>query len=411
MICSVTLLASALSVHAEEGREPSIQEHTPWLEGENLTGDWLGTRPQLENAGFTFEGFLIFDYTVNLAGGADTQGEALRYLFDLYFFFDTQKMLGWEGGLFSVTFQHQNGQSASDEVGDVMGLSGYDADGRTQLDELWYQQLFFEELFRLKAGKIDANLEFGLPLYAGEFIHGASPTTVTNPLLPTYPDAATGVVLWVQPPIGGLSFGVGWFDGALGEGVTTGDQGPKTFFEDSPSDWYLIGEVRYAYTLADHLSGRIALGAWGHTGDLPAFDGSTSDGTAGIYAILDQTLLKEDPQGEDDAQGLTLFVHLGHTDDDELSSVWFHAAAGLVWTGPIPSRDDDAIGFAINHGELSDAPGSGFTDNEELAYELFYKLQLTPFFVIKPDVQWIVNPGGAGADDALAVTLQVEVSF
>jgi len=47
----------------------------------------------------------------------------------------------------------------------------------------------------------------------------------------------------------------------------------------------------------------------------------------------------------------------------------------------------------------------------ETAYELFYRLQLTPWFSIKPDLQYIANPGGKGTPDALAATVRVQVSF
>ena len=50
-------------------------------------------------------------------------------------------------------------------------------------------------------------------------------------------------------------------------------------------------------------------------------------------------------------------------------------------------------------------------DEYETSFETFYKVQLKPWFSIKPDLQYIANPGGQGTRDALAFTMRVEVDF
>jgi carbohydrate-selective porin OprB len=42
---------------------------------------------------------------------------------------------------------------------------------------------------------------------------------------------------------------------------------------------------------------------------------------------------------------------------------------------------------------------------------LFYRVQVTPWFAIKPDLQYIANPGGKGLGDAIALTVRLEVHF
>ena len=46
----------------------------------------------------------------------------------------------------------------------------------------------------------------------------------------------------------------------------------------------------------------------------------------------------------------------------------------------------------------------------ETAIEAFYKYQLTEFMSVKPDLQYIVNPGGAGRD-AIVAGVRLEISF
>ena len=47
----------------------------------------------------------------------------------------------------------------------------------------------------------------------------------------------------------------------------------------------------------------------------------------------------------------------------------------------------------------------------ESAIELYYGVRLRPWLDVKPDVQYILNPGARGASNALVGTLRVTVSF
>jgi len=55
---------------------------------------------------------------------------------------------------------------------------------------------------------------------------------------------------------------------------------------------------------------------------------------------------------------------------------------------------------------------AGIGDDAETAFELYYKRQVAPWLVLKPDVQYIANPGGDPAvDDAFVVSLRVQLDF
>jgi porin len=62
------------------------------------------------------------------------------------------------------------------------------------------------------------------------------------------------------------------------------------------------------------------------------------------------------------------------------------------------------------HASLSSRIQSSEQRYSETAIEMFYKLQLTPFFSIKPDLQYIVNPGG-DLPNAFVAGLRMEVAF
>lgn len=379
------------------------------IDRDQLTGDWFDARAALADEGITISPSLLLDFTMNARGGADTEGTSTRYLIDVPVEFDLSALVGLDGATFFLDYQHQRGDDASENLtGAIQGTSNADADGRSQLAEIWYQQVLFADKFRVKVGKIDANSEFAYADFAGEVVHGVHSCPATILDFPTYPDPAMGAVVFVHP-CEQFYAGAGIWDGALHTGVTTGENSPETLFGD-PDDLFLIGELGVTWQFEGDLEGRFAVGGWGHTGEFIRFDGGRDNGAAGFYAMLDQRLWREAPYSEGDEQGLGCFAQFGWT-DESVSEVTVNIAGGLQWTGPVPTRDDDICGLAVTYARLSDEPGAGFVDDHETNIELFYKFQITPYFSVKPDVQYIINPGGAGADDAVAMTLRVEVAF
>ncbi len=91
------------------------------------------------------------------------------------------------------------------------------------------------------------------------------------------------------------------------------------------------------------------------------------------------------------------------------SEVEHYIGGGLAWTGAIPTRNDDIFGLGSFHVVFSD--DVDFEDDSETSIELFYKAQISPWLSIKPDVQYIINPGGDGKDDALAIGIRWEIVF
>lgn len=373
------------------------------------TGQWGGAREHLAEQGIVIEADLTFDFSQNFGGGATGWGSASRHLFNFNTTLDTEGLGLWSGGTFFVNFQNINGPGIGDEVGDVQGVDNVDSDGRTQVGEIWYEQFFAEDTLRFRVGKFDANGDFAYSDNAGEFLNssmGFSPTIFT---FPSYPDTAFGLSAFAYPTES-LYVGLGLFDGALQEGIPTGSRGPKSLFDD-PADLMYVAEAGMTWDLDDGARpGRAAVGFWFHDGDFTEFGGGTADEATGIYVVLDQVFWREDPSDDESEQGIAGFFQYGYADPD-LSSVEHHIGLGVTWAGLIDTRDDDILGLGLTTAILSDEAGSGFTDDHETAIELFYRLQLTPFMSIKPDLQYIANPGGAGADDAFVATARLEVLF
>ncbi|MBK8978865.1 MAG: carbohydrate porin [Planctomycetes bacterium] len=371
------------------------------------TGDWGGFRSRLRNHGVLAEASLITDASWVAAGGRHPGEGSLRALLDLTLAVDTGRALGIEGGTWFADFMVQRGRDGSRDTGDLQAYSNIDSEDRTQLALLWYEHALLDDRLRVKLGKIDANSDFAFVEQGFRFVHssfGVSPTVLG---LPTYPDSAFGALAFVRPG-GGAYAGVGIFDGATQRGRPTGPRGPGSLFGE-PSDLFLIAEAGMGWRRdADDRQGRLGIGAWRHTGDFARFDGGTEDGTSGFYVVLDQLFVGSDVIEEDRDVGA--FVQYGWADPG-LSAIEHHLGAGMSIIGPFAARPRDAAGLGISYGAFSETRGADLRGRGELAAELFYTIEIAPSVRVKPDLQWIHNPGGDGTDDAWVLTVRTSITF
>ena len=256
---------------------------SPIQEWEHLSGDWGGHRAELEDQGSTIEPSLIVDYSSNWHGGVNTNGTSFRHLFIVDLTLDTEALLGLEGGTIFLEFYNHNGEDGSEDAGDFQAYSNINADGRSEIAEFWYEQILMDGKVRIKFCKVEANAEFAYVDNGREFINSSMGFSPAVFVLPTYPELAMSLNVFVYPQDNiYLSFGL---FGSLQEGVLTGSRGPKTFF-DRPGDLFVIGEAGVTWGTGNGvLPGRLGYGAWGHTGTFGLFDGGIEDGTLGFYFL------------------------------------------------------------------------------------------------------------------------------
>lgn len=376
----------------------ALQAEEPGAIGRALL-DWGGLRPRLRERGFDVEMFYSADGSW-LASGALPESDPLaRGLLDVTFTYRTDPLLGWSGGTFHAGFQWFHGVDASTRYGVVQPISNIDAERRTQLGRIWYEQHFASSGTRVRLGKIDANSQFAYVDGAASFLHSSMGVSPTVFLLPTYPDSAFG--LTVVQPLGRASLSAGVFDGALASGVRTGRHGLRTVFE-SPSEAFLIGEAAWAWD-----AGRLAFGAWRSTAEIARFDGASESGTGGLYAVVEQVVWRA--KGAENGECAT-FLQLGSADGD-VSAVDEHLGFGLAWSDATAGGTRSA-GLGVSRGGLSDAPGAGFDDAAETAFELYYGFEPVEWLRLKPDLQYVANPGGdAALDDAWILTLRATLAL
>ena len=142
------------------------------------------------------------------------------------------------------------------------------------------------------------------------------------------------------------------------------------------------------------------------------------DGNYGIYFIADQMLLP----GEGDT-GLGAFFQIGGVSDDR-NEVDFYVGGGIHYKGIISSREDDILGLAVAHAQISkdqrdaedvaESDGLSFhsRDSHETAVELTYRAQVLPWLAIQPGVQTIFNPGAdSSLDNGIISILRFQINL
>ncbi len=421
-----TVTAPASSPPVDSGFDPS----------QYLTGDWFSLRRQLYDHGVSIEPFLLFDYSKNFLGGLNTRSDSFRQRFDVPVTIDTEKLLGWHGGTFQIAYQMQHGDNASHTlVGDAQNFSfGTDADGRSQLGKLWYEQKLFDDNLRIRVGKQDGNADFDALQNDVDFLNNSFSTSPTLYLMPSFPDNGMGIEAFYEPK-SGFYAGVAVFDGSIAHGVELGEYGPRHFF-DCPNNLFLIAETGQSFKLpisGRHLPGRIGLGGWYSTDHIDRLDGhGQKEGTGGVYLILDQLLWKpfrekpvvvglpggnlaNAPEVEENYPGGIASSFSAAWADPAVNRIDGNVLLSLEWTGILPSRRIDALGLGASYAHFSTE--ADLHDDYELAIETFYLIRFTPAVSLRPDLQFIIHPSGSGASDespiqnALVFTMRLQVAF
>jgi porin len=367
---------------------------------QRLLGDLGGARTRWEEKGFTWDLVYTGEVFMNTRGGINTSdSEEYRGDVSLFLTLDTGQAGWWQDGVFFIHLQEGHGQGITDEhAGDFQVVSNIDADDFKQVSEFWYLHSFFENRLWVKLGKQEANADFAFVDYGVEFINSSPGFSPTIPM-PSYPDQDWGLVIGTAPN-DWFSANLGIYQGRPNGGRSIGDtldnlHGPMTILEPA-----------FHYDLSGN-PGHLRLGAWWHGDKFEELDdpGGTSE-NYGFYLTWDQQLWLENP-GVDE-QGIGLFAQYGWAPED-LNEAGQYFGLGMQWTGPVPRRDEDIAGLGVFSVDFSGE--AGFEDDAETAIELFYSAPVLGWLSLKPDLQYIINPGGAGNDDALAVGLRLQANF
>jgi porin len=142
----------------------------------------------------------------------------------------------------------------------------------------------------------------------------------------------------------------------------------------------------------------------------PTTSPQTQDDHLIFYLSFDQMLCRE---SEADKQGLGAFFRYSYQNDQVFAFNHFWSL-GLSYTGPVPRRDKDVLGFGFAQQIDSDEFRRYRNPDavSESVFELYYAIEIFPWLVVTPDIQYVNNPGGDGSvGQTIAGGIRVRASF
>jgi porin len=408
-----------------------------------MLGDMWGLRTALSQYGISFALQETSEVLGNVTGGAK-QGAAYDGLTQMAVQLDTKRAFGLYGGTFNISALqiHGNNLSATNLL-TLQTASGIEADRATRLWELWYQQKFLEgDRLDIKVGQQSLDQEFMVSQNASYFIN----TMFGWPMVPSadlpgggpaYPLSALGVRVRAHP-IDPLTFLVGVFNGSpvRNNNFNAGDpqvQNPSGTSFPLNGGVLVIAEMQYSYPslgtmlYADQpepLARTYKLGFWYDTESFadqqfdnmglslanPASSGIPLEhhGNFSIYGVADQ-LVWVDPEESD--RTINLFARALAAPQANRNLITFSLNAGLTFHEPFLHRDDDTFGIGIGYAKVSGSvaaldqatafynPGTFVpTRSGETYLEITYQYQVTPWWQLQPDIQYVFNPSGGIAN-------------
>ena len=382
---------------------------------DTLTGDWGGTRTRLEAQGIDVFANYNAIVSANVGGGKE---DANAYAGDLYagLTLDLGKLWGADGWIFSLSGINRHGESIDPEVGgiySVMQLVG----GQTWfLYNVSLEKSWDEGRHALKFGRITATDDFaGSPFYGyylSNSIDGQIRAVLFDGVMTSYPFAVWGA-RYKYAPTDGFRAKIGVYQ--LTERMWDPDlHGTDFAFRDEDGVSVMV-QLEWDWRLGTK-PGHFGLGLNNVYFEMPDFNAdTTTDSFIRYYAQLDQQVTQE-REGSD--EGLYLFGTLAYTNQQEPALVPFQTSFGAQYLGPFEGRGQDRLIFGTTYGQLSDdyadeqeALGKGRPDYEWI-FELGYRIQLTKYAYVQPDIQYIVQPGGTGEiPDATVIGMQFGLSL
>jgi porin len=408
----------------EKDMSPSSSAAAPdnsiWAQ-QYLLGDWGGERTRLAQQGITFDLDDIGDFQADVTGSQThhaTYFGRIRGSVDI----DFQRLDGFDGEFFATGIW-QYGRNLSGDYLHVNTLTSSIAGEESErIDQFWYQQGLFDNMFKIKLGQLAAVNEFGATdffdiLFNDEL--GYAPNAVFNTRQPFSPAGKPGIILWGD--LSGITPGL-----YVKTGVFTAYDNP--YRPDSNGVYYyddfnhgMSGAFEFGYNEQKTVyNGVYKLGVNATPTDYmnPA-TGEEYHGDYNIYGTVEKTVYHPyDSSGKlDTKKGLDLLFQ-AYEEPGDRNPIQYEFTTGGRYTGLIPGRDEDKVGFGLIYSDNGIASSEAYRATNghglggETTLELDYQYNPAPWLSIQPDVQNIIDPGGdTNRSDIVVLGLRTIVRF
>ncbi|MFB6329644.1 carbohydrate porin [Acinetobacter variabilis] len=397
-------------------------------QGQYLLGDWNGKRTELAQQGIKFEANLLTD-TAYLADGGRNEGADPLTSAQLWLGtqLDMEKLAGWDGVTVRAVATARQGQSTS--VRDLQGDAAQWANvqgtfGRgnqdSRLTELSIEKNYKEQGLSIKAGRLGLGMDFNVMAcdFASTAFCAAQMGKWQGNIWMNTPVAQWGARVKQQLNREvAVQVGVYEFNPDNGNGAKEG-QG-WSLDTDNADGMTIPAEVIWTpQSLVNGLPGSYRVGGMYNTADDVANqkDVATGEGEnrtfAGWLAVEQQ--LTSTGNGR---QGLHSFANFTWHDRDT-NKVDNSQQLGLKYIGLMDSQPNDILGLAVNRVHVNDRFAEGslakvdYDASAEYNIELNYSYNATKWLMLRPNLQYVINPGSSNqVDNALVLGLTTRVIF
>jgi porin len=401
---------------------------------DTLMGDWGGWRSRLRNDGVDLTLSYTTETASNVQGGAKV---GVRYTdqWTLGATLDLQKLLRLNDAVLQISITDRNGRNlVADEHLDALQLV-QEVYGRGQtwrITQFWYDQSYFDKAVDWKIGRLTEGGDFAsFSCYFQNLTFcGAPPGNLVGNYWYNWPVSQWASRVKVAVPnFGYVQLGAYEVNPSYLQRAYAFDPG------DPPGATGALIPFEAAWLpIFGQLAGSYKFGAWYNTsstadavlntqGQLLALNGGQPlmrNGAYGAYINFLQRLTP--PSADEPDRGLSAFFN-ATVADRRTASVDSQIAVGIIYGGPLDSRPKDDIGLAFGRThvndrvaeaeELQNAAGLGPVpvQHSEYATELYYTIHLTDWLNLRPNLQYIHEPGGIAQTDDIILGLKTNLNF
>ncbi len=447
-ILAAAIMAGApLALHASEPVDVQpingslTAKNEQLLSRDYLLGSLWGTRDDLLGKGISYDLQYVNDFFglasgKNVSDGRSADFGRVRLTLDI----DLEKLAGIPGLTFHVSAINQTGGNAGKNLGTYANPSSIMGENTTRVDTYWLQEALFNKVLVLRAGQLAQQDNYGVQEYGGSFLLeplGYAFGNLFGNVNATFdPASKPGAEILINPAKGfyaksmfqggdpnpygndrnGLAFNLS------GAGVLASEIGYRTegssITEPKPSISSKDKEMKAPITddgiktLFEGLPAVYKLGLYNNFGNFTnPSNGHIVRGNYLLYGMINQAIFREGHYGEAAKKGLDAFVGADLSPSD-VNFAYFELTTGIRYTGLIPQRKNDVAALGLVLTDFSHNYNTSSTHySSETAVEVNYKVQLTPWFYVQPDMQVFANPGGQSQATDLLLGVRANVVF
>lgn len=439
LICQLSA-AAALVLSANAMAADAFSADSKWM-----TGDWGGERTKLIEQGIDIKADYVGEMGYNAHGGYNDDKTG-RYSdqFGLGVALDLEKLWGWDNTQAKIQLTNRNGQNISnDRIGDPRAgtlSSSQEVYGRghmVRLTQFWIQHQMFDNKLDVKLGYFGEGEDFNtFPCdfqnlsFCGSQVGNYVNTWYNWPVAQAAIRVKYNITPELYAQIGAYNQNPSQLEHGNGFKLSgSGTKGTVIPVELvwSPKVNNLPGEYRVGFYKSAADAPDVREDVNGNDAVLSGADFRTRSSKKGYWFVAQQQLTTHNG---DASRGLNIAANATFH-DKETNLVDNYQSLMLVYKGPFDARPKDDVGIGVarlhvnddvkkNSQLLSAANGVSDYDNPlytpiretEYNVELNYGFHVTNWLTVRPNLQYVVQPGGVDkVDNALVAGLKIQSTF